>query len=165
MPGFQAWERQPAPYNGRGLGLFSTRVTMHYYLDKETVEMNHPKNFGGGDEGLHWGRFLAGTCKNTHAGTMVRPDLEQGQAAQTLDRKDPGWLVICWNDPVNLMEFVLHVFMRVFGWSKSKAEFHMLQVHHEGKSVLKQESLERAEFYVHQLQGYGLHATMEQAGS
>ena len=37
----------------------------------------------------------------------------------------------------------------------------MLQVHNTGKSVLKRESLEKAEHYVHQLQRYSLHATME----
>jgi len=37
----------------------------------------------------------------------------------------------------------------------------MLEVHEKGKSVLTRESLERAEFYVHQLQKYNLHATME----
>jgi len=37
----------------------------------------------------------------------------------------------------------------------------MLEVHKSGKSVLTRESLEKAEFYVHQLQKYQLHATME----
>jgi ATP-dependent Clp protease adaptor protein ClpS len=101
---------------------------------------------------------------STHAGTVALPDLKQGQATKTNGQKEPGWLVICWNDPVNLTTFVTHVFMKVFGWPRNKAEFHMLQVHREGKSVLKRETLERAEFYVHQLQAYGLHATMERAG-
>jgi len=74
---------------------------------------------------------------------------------------DPGYLVICWDDPINLMDYVTHVFQKVFGWSKDRAERHMLQVHREGRSVLTRESLERAEHYVHQLHGYGLHATLE----
>jgi len=74
---------------------------------------------------------------------------------------DSGFLVICWNDPVNLMEYVTHVFQVVFGWTKQKAEEHMLQVHQKGKSVLMRETMERAEHYVHQLQRYSLHATME----
>jgi ATP-dependent Clp protease adaptor protein ClpS len=74
---------------------------------------------------------------------------------------EPGYLVICWNDPVNYMEYVTHVFQKVFGWPRQKAEFHMLQVHEQGKSVLLRESLERAEHYVHQLQKHSLHATME----
>ena len=74
---------------------------------------------------------------------------------------EPGYLVICWNDPVNYMDYVTHVFQVVFGWPRKKAEFHMLQVHELGKSVLARESLEKAEHYVHQLQKYSLHATME----
>lgn len=74
---------------------------------------------------------------------------------------EPGYLVICWNDPVNYMEYVTHVFQTVFGWPRQKAEFHMLQVHEQGRSVLARESMEKAEHYVHQLQKYTLHATME----
>jgi ATP-dependent Clp protease adaptor protein ClpS len=74
---------------------------------------------------------------------------------------EPGFLVICWNDPINLMQYVTHVFQVVFGWNKKKAEFHMLQVHEQGKSVLTRESMEKAEHFVHQLQKYSLHATME----
>jgi ATP-dependent Clp protease adaptor protein ClpS len=91
----------------------------------------------------------------------VLPDVEKERQTKAKDALEPGWLVICWNDPVNLMVYVTHVFMAVFGWPKPKAEHHMLQVHRQGRSVLKRESMERAEFYVHQLQGYGLHATME----
>ncbi|MBI5383892.1 MAG: ATP-dependent Clp protease adapter ClpS [Verrucomicrobia bacterium] len=92
---------------------------------------------------------------------VVLPDVEQENQTKSKDALEPGWLVICWNDPVNLMPYVTHVFMAVFGWNKSKAERHMLQVHKQGRSVLTRESLERAEFYVHRLQGYTLHATME----
>jgi len=74
---------------------------------------------------------------------------------------EPGYMVICWNDPVNYMEYVTHVFQVVFGWARQKAEFHMLQVHEQGQSVLARESMEKAEHYVHQLQKYSLHATME----
>lgn len=93
---------------------------------------------------------------------LVLPDVEQENQTKAKDAREPGWVVICWNDPVNLMVYVTHVFMTVFGWNKQKAEKHMMQVHQQGKSVLVRESMERAEFYVHQLQGYALHATMEQ---
>jgi len=79
------------------------------------------------------------------------------------DRFAPTYYVICWNDPINLMPYVTHVFMKIFGWEKQKAEKHMLEVHEKGKSVLVRDSAEKAEFYVHQLQGYKLHATMEPA--
>jgi ATP-dependent Clp protease adaptor protein ClpS len=80
---------------------------------------------------------------------------------ETRESHEPGYLVICWDDPVNLMDYVTHVFQKVFGWPKPKAEQHMLQVHNTGKSVLVRDSFEKAEHYVHQLQRYSLHATME----
>jgi ATP-dependent Clp protease adaptor protein ClpS len=92
---------------------------------------------------------------------LVLPDLEQKEDTKSKEDLEPGYLVICWDDPVNLMDYVTHVFRVVFGWPKQKAEFHMLQVHKQGKSVLVRESLEKAEHYVHQLQKYNLHATME----
>jgi len=79
------------------------------------------------------------------------------------DRLAPTYYVVCWNDPVNLMVYVTHVFMKIFGWERQKAEKHMMEVHEKGKSVLVRESAEKAEFYVHRLQGYKLQATMEPA--
>jgi ATP-dependent Clp protease adaptor protein ClpS len=90
---------------------------------------------------------------------LVLPDQEK--QTRTGDELEPGYLVVCWNDPVNLMQYVTHVFQTVFGWDRQKAERHMMQVHEQGKSVLTRESLEKAEFYVHQLQKYSLQATME----
>jgi ATP-dependent Clp protease adaptor protein ClpS len=92
----------------------------------------------------------------------ILPDLEATEKTDPKSSLDPGYLVVCWDDPVNLMEYVTHVFQMVFRWQKQKAEYHMLQVHNQGKSVLTRESLEKAEAYVHQLQQYSLHATMEQ---
>ena len=86
---------------------------------------------------------------------------ETGQQDKPKDDLDPGFMVICWDDPVNLMDYVTHVFQKIFGWPRAKAEHHMLEVHEQGKSLLTRESLEKAEHYVHQLHRYGLHATME----
>ncbi|HKW31312.1 MAG TPA: ATP-dependent Clp protease adaptor ClpS, partial [Verrucomicrobiae bacterium] len=81
-----------------------------------------------------------------------------GDETRSTDELAPTYFVICWNDPVNLMVYVTHVFMKVFGWNRQKAEKHMLEVHENGKSVLVREGAEKAEFYVHQLQGYKLQA-------
>ncbi|MBM3823429.1 MAG: ATP-dependent Clp protease adapter ClpS [Verrucomicrobia bacterium] len=97
---------------------------------------------------------------DTH-GLAVAPEETQEKDPQAKSELDPGYLVICWNDPVNFMEYVTHVFQEIFGWPKQKAQFHMLQVHREGRSVLTRETQERAEHYVHQLHRYRLHATME----
>jgi ATP-dependent Clp protease adaptor protein ClpS len=93
--------------------------------------------------------------------TMPLPTIEQ--ETKSADELAPTYNVICWNDPVNLMAYVTHVFMKLFGWDRQKAEKHMLEVHEKGKSVLAREGAEKAEFYVHELQKYKLHATMERA--
>src|SRR5437588_6815449 len=91
----------------------------------------------------------------------ISPAIIPGIEEKSESGLEPGYLVICWNDPVNFMDYVTHVFQIVFGWPRKKAEFHMLQVHEQGKSILARESMEKAEHYVHQLQKYSLHATME----
>ena len=92
---------------------------------------------------------------------QVLPNEEIAAQTHTEQEFDSGYLVICWDDPVNLMNYVSRIFQSVFGWPREKAERHMLEVHRSGKSVLIRETLEKAEYYVHQLQHYSLHATME----
>lgn len=75
---------------------------------------------------------------------------------------DRPWITIVWNDPINLMSYVTHVFMTVFGYAKPKAEKLMLDVHHRGRAVVSSGSRERMELDVHTLHGYGLWATIEQ---
>ena len=93
--------------------------------------------------------------------TLADPTTGQDTEAEPRETGEPGFLVICWNDPVNLMTYVTHVFQRVFGWTYQKAQQHMLEVHHKGRSILVRESREKAEHYVHQLHQYQLHATLE----
>ncbi len=83
------------------------------------------------------------------------PDLEEGIAT------DRPWLVIVWNDPVNLMSYVVFVFQKLFGYSKAKATKLMLEVHHDGKSVVTSGTREKAEGDVGRLHAHGLWATME----
>jgi ATP-dependent Clp protease adaptor protein ClpS len=90
---------------------------------------------------------------------VVTPETDE--TTWTKDELDPGYLVVCWNDPVNFMDYVTHVFQKVFGWTRQKAEHHMIQVHKEGRSILTRQGLEKAEFYVHELQKHTLHATLE----
>ncbi len=73
---------------------------------------------------------------------------------------DRPWITIVWDDPINLMNYVTHVFMQVFGYPKSKAHRLMLDVHTKGKAVVSSGSRERMEFDVSQLHGYGLWATV-----
>jgi ATP-dependent Clp protease adaptor protein ClpS len=74
---------------------------------------------------------------------------------------DRPWLVIVWNDPVNLMTYVVFVFQKLFGYSREKATKLMLEVHHDGKSVVSHGTREKAEVDVARLHAHGLWATME----
>lgn len=94
----------------------------------------------------------------------VVPEKTTDEKSDSAPERDHGYAVIVWNDPVNFMDYVTHVFMKVFAWPQAKAETHMLEVHQKGRSVVARERFEKAEYYVHQLQGYHLQATMEKAG-
>lgn len=78
---------------------------------------------------------------------------------------DRPWKVIVWDDPVNLMSYVVYVFQRLFGFSAEVANAKMLEVHNEGRSVVTSEARERAEFFVGRLHAYGLQATLERSES
>ncbi len=73
------------------------------------------------------------------------------------------WVTIVWNDPVNLMSYVAFVFQKYFGYDKIKAEKLMLEVHHDGKSVVSSGSREEMERDVQAMHEYGLWATMEKS--
>jgi ATP-dependent Clp protease adaptor protein ClpS len=76
---------------------------------------------------------------------------------------DGPWDVIVWDDPVNLMSYVVFVFRRVFGYPEEVARKLMLEVHRRGKALVASEPREQAEMYVQQLHGYGLQATMQRS--
>ncbi|MFN2471411.1 MAG: ATP-dependent Clp protease adapter ClpS [Gaiellaceae bacterium] len=76
--------------------------------------------------------------------------------------EDRPWIVIVWNDPVNLMTYVAFVFQKLFGFSKEKAERLMLQVHNEGKAIVSNGTREKAEHDVARLHAHGLWATLRQ---
>jgi ATP-dependent Clp protease adaptor protein ClpS len=74
---------------------------------------------------------------------------------------DRPWLVIVWNDPVNLMSYVVYVFQKLFGYTRQKATKLMLAVHHDGKAIVSDGNREKAEADVARLHAHGLWATME----
>jgi ATP-dependent Clp protease adaptor protein ClpS len=73
----------------------------------------------------------------------------------------PRWIVIVWNDPINLMSYVTYVFQKLFGYSHPHARRLMLQVHHEGRAVVSSGTKERCEHDVSRLHAHGLWATMQ----
>ena len=74
---------------------------------------------------------------------------------------DRPWVVIVWNDPINLMSYVTFVFQKLFGYSRDKATKLMLDVHHKGKAVVSAGNREKAELDVFRLHEHGLWATMQ----
>lgn len=77
------------------------------------------------------------------------------------DATDRPWLVLVWNDPINLMSYVTFVFQKLFGYSIEKATALMLDVHHKGRAVVSSGSREKAEIDVFRLHEHGLWATMQ----
>jgi ATP-dependent Clp protease adaptor protein ClpS len=75
---------------------------------------------------------------------------------------DRPWVVIVWNDPINLMDYVTYVIQKLFGYPLEKAEKLMLDVHHKGKAVVSSGGREKAELDVFRLHEHGLWATMQQ---
>ncbi|UDY34081.1 ATP-dependent Clp protease adapter ClpS [Dermatobacter hominis] len=75
---------------------------------------------------------------------------------------DTPWVVLVWNDPINLMSYVTFVLQKLFGYSKEEATTLMLQVHHEGKAVVSSGTRSEAERDVFRLHEHGLWATMQQ---
>ena len=72
------------------------------------------------------------------------------------------WVVIVWNDPINLMSYVTLVLQQLFGYSRTRATRLMLQVHQEGKAAVSTGTREKAELDVSRLHAHGLWATMQQ---
>jgi ATP-dependent Clp protease adaptor protein ClpS len=95
---------------------------------------------------------------------VLSPQQEAVRDPDVDESADPDrpWVTIVWDDPINLMNYVTHVFMTVFGYPKSKAHKLMLDVHLRGKAVVSSGTRERMELDVSVLHGYGLWATVAQ---
>jgi ATP-dependent Clp protease adaptor protein ClpS len=83
-------------------------------------------------------------------------------ASDTDREPDRPWIVIVWNDPINLMSYVVLVLQKLFGYNRDKATALMLDVHHKGRAVVSSGSREKAELDVFRLHEHGLWATMQQ---
>lgn len=91
------------------------------------------------------------------------PEIDERTDTTTDVRRDRPWDVIVWDDPVNLMSYVVWVFMRVFSFSEPVARKLMLEVHQQGRSLVASEPREKAEMYLQQLHGHGLKATIQRS--
>ena len=66
--------------------------------------------------------------------TETLPEIHEDTKEKVENAFEKNWKVIVWNDPVNFMDYVTHVFEVVFGWARQKAEFHMRQVDEQGRN-------------------------------
>jgi ATP-dependent Clp protease adaptor protein ClpS len=97
----------------------------------------------------------------TDTETIEIPDTIQELLGEEYATGERAWVVIVWDDPVNLMQYVVLVFQKLFGYSRAKATKLMLQVHNEGRAVVSSGSREKCEGDVQRLHAHGLWATLQ----
>ena len=125
--------------------------------------------------GHTWSRWYDGATISTNAlaaerdsigrVTVVRAstapvEIDEPTREEDVTPEQP-WIVIVWNDPINLMTYVVYVFQKLFGYSREKATSHMLDVHHKGRAVVSNGTREKAELDVFRLHEHGLWATLQ----
>jgi len=94
---------------------------------------------------------------------VTAPVATPGQATEDATDLDRPWNVLVWDDPINLMSYVVMVFRKLFGYSQEMGHRLMMEVQVDGKAVVSSGSSEKAELDVFRLQEHGLWATMERA--
>ena len=92
--------------------------------------------------------------------TLTAPQRSDETVSDDALEPDRPWLVIVWNDPINLMSYVTWVFQKLFNYSRPKATKLMLDVHHKGRAVVSSGPREKAELDCFRLHAHGLWATI-----
>ena len=102
---------------------------------------------------------------------MSSPEVPVAPASGTAVAERPAasaqeltpWVTLVWDDPVNLMSYVTHVFVTYFKFDRAKAQRLMMQVHTEGKAAVASGTREEMEQHVNAMHAYGLWATLERS--
>ena len=104
------------------------------------------------------------TSGTTHrvVAASTEPTVVDDEDTDIVLDSDVPWVVLVWNDPINLTSYVVFVFQKLFGFSLEKATKLMLDVHERGRAVVSNGPKEKAELDVFRLHEYGLWATMQQ---
>lgn len=97
----------------------------------------------------------------TEAPEEILPEGIMEESFEDLPMTDRPWVVIVWNDPVNLMSYVVFVLQKLFGYSREKATQLMMKIHNEGKAVVASGAREKIEADVQRLHAHGLWASMQ----
>lgn len=91
------------------------------------------------------------------------PQIDENPRLDDAPASAAPWQAVVWNDPVNLMSYVVHVFREYFGYSTAEATRLMLDVHHRGHAVVAEGAREQMELHVQAMHDYGLWATVRRA--
>ena len=89
--------------------------------------------------------------------TTPKRETETEQVAST----DMPWRVVLWNDPINLISYVVWVLQKLFGYSLDKATSLTMEVHNHGRAIVSFGPREKAEVDASRLHEAGLWATLE----
>ena len=92
------------------------------------------------------------------------PVIHPNRETDLLEEASLPWVLIVWNDPVNLMTYVSYVFRSYFGYPREKANKLMMDVHTLGKAVVSSGTREEMETDAGAMHGFGLWATVQKSG-
>ena len=100
---------------------------------------------------------------NTENPTITKPRFNPSwlDEEKTEEKHEKGWGVILWNDPINSMEFIIIAIIKIMNFNLDKAQFHMLEAHLKGKSILTITNKEQATLYCEQFESMGISASIE----
>lgn len=93
---------------------------------------------------------------------LTSPDIDQELLPELTPSVMKPWQLLVWDDPVNLMSYVVRVFMSYFGYGRERATALMLQVHHAGHSVVAEGPREQMELHAQAMHDRGLWATVRE---
>jgi len=91
---------------------------------------------------------------------VAMPDLDEALREELAELPPSSWQTVVWNDPVNLMSYVAHVFRSYFGFDAATAQRLMLAVHHDGHAVVARGPRELMETHTQAMHDHGLWATV-----
>jgi len=101
--------------------------------------------------------------EGVESSTTTAPQRIDAPDTDEVDDIQRPWQVVVWNDPVNLMSYVVYVLRKLFGFPEEEATRLMLAVHHEGRAVVASGPREKSELDCYRLHHHGLWATLEKA--
>ena len=94
---------------------------------------------------------------------LATPQIDESTDLDRRPAAERPWQTVVWDDPVNLMSYVTHVFREYFGLPRPEAERLMLAVHNDGHAVVAEGPRETMEVHAQAMHDYGLWATVRQA--